>query len=280
MLRLIVVLLGFHAVAAAAERPHVVFVTGDHEYGSEQTMPLLAAELEKHYGFRTTVLKAFPDENAEQNIPGLDALGTADVAVFFLRWRRLPADQLQHIARFLDSGKPLIGFRTTSHAFNYPKNHPLAKWNQFAADYFGAPPGWGGGHYHYGHTSSTQVTVVPEARRHPILTGVAPAFSVRSWLYHVLPNYPPADAGRLLVGKSVKPERADAVDNPVAWTWKNKAGARVFFTTLGHPEDFRNESVQRLVINAMLWTAGKHVPAKWAGPFEVNVAYHGIRQTR
>ena len=38
-------------------KPLVVFVTGDHEYGSESTMPLLAAELEKNYGMRTIVLK-------------------------------------------------------------------------------------------------------------------------------------------------------------------------------------------------------------------------------
>ena len=88
---------------APLKQPQVVFVTGDHEYSSEETMPLVAAELEKHYGMQTTVLKAYPDENAEENIPGLEALDKADVAVFFLRWRRLPAAQLEHIRKYLDA---------------------------------------------------------------------------------------------------------------------------------------------------------------------------------
>src|SRR5262245_37198768 len=79
------------------KQPHVVFVTGDHEYSSEETMPLIAKALEQRYGMRTTVLKAQPNENAEENIPGLEALEQADLAVFFLRWRRLPTAQLTHI---------------------------------------------------------------------------------------------------------------------------------------------------------------------------------------
>ena len=83
------------------KKPFIVFVTGDHEYSSEATLPLIAAELEKNYGFRTKVLKAFPDYNAEENIPGLEVLKEADVAVFFLRWRRLPAEQLKYIEDYL-----------------------------------------------------------------------------------------------------------------------------------------------------------------------------------
>src|SRR5688572_33497684 len=103
--------------AANDKKPLIVFVTGDHEYSGEATLPLIAAELEKNYGFRTKVLKAFPDHNSEENIPGLEALKEADVAVFFLRWRRLPAEQVQFIEDYLKTGKPVIGFRTTTHAF-------------------------------------------------------------------------------------------------------------------------------------------------------------------
>ena len=263
---------------APLKPPHIVFVTGDHEYSSEATMPLIAAELEKHYGMQTTVLKSYPDENAEENIPGLEALDKADAAVFFLRWRRLPAAQLEHIRKYLDAGKPVVAFRTTTHAFNYPKGHELEKWNRFAVDYLGAPPGWGNGHYHYGHKSSTDVSINPTAAGDPILTGVDRSFHVRSWLYHVAPNYPPADAKRLLIGKAVDPDRKDAIENPVAWTWKNKAGGKVMATTLGHPEDFQVEAVQRFVINSIHWAASKPAPKKWAGKISVNVIYHGIRK--
>jgi len=264
----------------AAKVPHIVFVTGDHEYSSEGTMPALAKILERDYGFKTTVLLAHPDENAEENIPGLEKLKDADMAVFFLRWRRLPAEQMQHIESFLKSGKPLVAFRTSTHSFNYPKDHPLAEWNKrFSAEALGGPPGWGGGHTHYGHDASTDVYLAPGAGQSPILKGVAKEFHVRSWLYHVLPDYPPKDANILLMGKAVNPNKP-AIDNPVAWTWKNKFGGNVFMTTIGHPEDFEVAAFQRLVINGVHWAAGKPVPDKWQGPYDIKVAYHGIRKTK
>ncbi len=260
---------------SAAPSKHIVFVCGDHEYSGEQTLPLLAAELEKRYGFRTTVLKSAPDQNGETDIPGLEALKTADLAVFYLRWRRLPAEQLAHIETYVKTGKPLFGFRTTSHSFNYPKDSPLAEWNRWAAGTFGAPPGWGAdGHTHFGHQASTDVYQVPGAGSHPILKGVAEKFHVRSWLYRVLPKWPPPDAARLLMGKAIDPNKP-AEDNPVAWTWNNGHGARVFFTTLGHPEDFAVEPFQRLVVNAIHWCL-KRDPRKWKGPMPINVPYRGM----
>lgn len=276
--RLVVVLLlgALLPSARAAEPPHVVFVCGDHEYGGEVTMPLLAAELERNYGLRATVLTSQPDQNAEENIPGLEVLAKADLAVLYLRWRRLPAEQIAHLDAYLKSGRPLMGFRTTSHAFKYPKGHPLEAWNGFAAEAFGAPPGWGAdGHTHYGHKASTDVTVNPGATNHPVLRGVAGPFHVRSWLYQILPKWPPADAERLLTGAAVDPDKP-AEPNPVAWTWKNKNGARVFFTTLGHPEDFRAEPLQRLLVNAVHWCLDRPVPDPWKGAFKMDAPYRGM----
>jgi type 1 glutamine amidotransferase len=255
----------------------VVFVTGDHEYSSEATMPLIAAELEKNYGIRAVVLKSSPDQNAEENIPGLEILQEADLAVFFLRWRRLPADQVKFIDDYLKSGKPRMGFRTSTHSFNYPKGHELEKWNAFGERAFGAPPGWGGtaAHTHYGHESTTDVSVIAEAAKHPVLTGVEKTFHVNSWLYKVLPDYPVKGTKWLLMGKSVNPNAA-AIENPVAWTWLTETNQRVFFTTLGHPEDFQLEPVQRLTINAIHWTLGLPVPKKWAGKMNINVPYRGM----
>jgi len=257
-----------------AKKPLVVFVTGDHEYSSELTMPLFAAELEKNYGLRTKVLKSVPDYNGEKDIPGLEALAEADLAVFFLRWRQLPQEQLDRIEAYLKSGKPVMGFRTTTHAFNYPDGDPRKRWNAFGEFAFGSPPGWGGAakHTHYGHQSTTDVTVIPEAAKNPILTGVDPSFHVASWLYRVLPDYPAKGAVPLLMGKSVNPDKP-ATDNPVAWTWKNEWGGKTFLTTLGHPEDFRVPAVQRLVINAVHWGLGKPVPKTWKGPLTIDVPY-------
>ena len=243
----------------------------------KQTLPLIAAELEKNYGLRTKVLKSTPNQNGEKDIPGLEALKEADLAVFFLRWRQLPQEQLDLIDAYLKSGKPVMGFRTTSHAFNYPTGDPRERWNAFGEFAFGAPPGWGGAakHTHYGHKSTTDVTVIPEAAKNPILRGVAPEFQAASWLYRVLPDYPAKGAVPLLMGKSVNPDKA-AIDNPVAWTWQNQWGGKAFFTTLGHPEDFQVASFQRLVINAIHWCLGKPIPKKQPDKLDINVAYRGI----
>ena len=257
------------------KKPLVVFVTGDHEYSSEATMPLIAAELEKNYGMRTIVLKSSPDHTSEENIPGLEALKNADLAVFFLRWRRLPEEQVKFIDDYLESGRPVMGFRTSTHSFNYPPGHPLEKWNAFGERAFGSPPGWGGAakHTHYGHESSTDVSIIPEAASHPILKGVDKNFHASSWLYHVLPGYPVKGSTWLLMGRAVNPNTPTAIENPVAWTWQTAAGGKSFMTTLGHPQDFQQQAMQRLVINAVHWTLGRPVPEKWKGKINIDVPY-------
>ena len=263
-------------VDAQKQKPLVVFVCGDHEYSGEETLPLLAAVLEKNYGFRTKILKSFPDQNAEKNIPQLEILAKANLAVFFLRWRLLPAEQVAFIDAYVKSGKPIMGLRTSTHAFNYPKEDALFNFNGFAERAFGAPPGWGAsGHTHYGHKSSTDATVIASKKMHPILTGVDSNFHVRSWLYKVLPNYPVKGADWLIMGKSVNPDKP-AEDQPIAWTWQNEYKGRVFFTTMGHPEDFAVEAFQRLLVNAIHWELGLAVPKIWPGKLDINIAYRGI----
>lgn len=257
-------------------KPLVVFVCGDHEYSGEFTLPLIAAELEKNYGFRTKVLKSYPDQNAEKNIPGLESLKEADLVVFFLRWRLLPPDQLALIEEYLKSGKPVMGFRTSTHAFNFPKGHESERWNAFGEFALNAPPGWGkAGHTHYGHMSTTDVYGIASASKHPIMKGVDPNFHLASWLYRVLPSYPTKGSEWLLMGKSVNPDKP-AIDNPIAWVGKNSYGAKVFTTTIGHPEDFAVESFQHLIINAIHFQVGKKVPKKWKGKLDINVPYRGM----
>ncbi len=274
----LVLIFGFSlALHAQKKKPLVVFVCGDHEYSGESTLPLMASFLEKNYGFRTKVLSSYPDQNSEKNIPGLEALREADLAVFFLRWRILPSNQIAEIEAYLQSGKPIMGFRTSTHSFNYPKGDSLESYNGFAERAFGAPPGWAGksGHTHYGHKASTDVRMIPEAKKHPILNGVDPNFHVRSWLYRVLPDFPVKGSEWLLMGKAIDPDK-EAVDQPVAWTWKNRYNGRVFFTTMGHPEDFSVEAFQHLVVNAIHWELGLKVPTNWKGNLDIHVPYRGM----
>ena len=104
---------------AAAQ--HVVFVTGDDEYRSEYSMPMIARILEVRHGLKTSIAYARPTPQTKDNIEGLEALRTADLAVFFLRWRQLPDHQMRLILDYAASGKPLAGLRTSTHSFQYPK---------------------------------------------------------------------------------------------------------------------------------------------------------------
>lgn len=278
-MRRLILLLALATWTLAAKSPLIVFVCGDHEYSGETTLPLLAKTLESQYKFRTQILKSSPDQNGETDIPGLEALANADLVVFYLRWRRLPAAQLAWIEAYLKSGKPVIGLRTTSHAFNYPKGDPLEAWNRWGPEVFGTPPGWNAeGHTHFGHQSTTTVLLDGGHASHPILTGVQTPFAAASWLYRVLPKYPPADATILLRGESVNPNKPAEI-NPIAWTWKNKYGATSFYTSLGHPGDFALEPFQRLLVNAIHWTLDRQPPKKWAR-LKIEVPYRGIVKTK
>src|SRR5437867_801080 len=116
---------------------HIVFITGDEEYRSEEGMPMLAKILAVHHGFNCTVL--FPinpadgtiDPNNSTNITGLEKLKNADLCVIFTRFRELPDDQMKYFVDFLNSGKALIGIRTATHAFQYSRNKqsPYAKYD-------------------------------------------------------------------------------------------------------------------------------------------------------
>lgn len=253
----------------AEDLPHVVFLIGEDEYKSEVTMPGLARELETKFGWKCTLLhdsnitsmwKPVAGERLN-SFPDLSPLEDADLVVVYLRFRTLPEEQVAKIQAYIDSGRPFVGFRTSTHTFNYHPDDPLAaQWNKFGADVLGAP--W---IHHYGHESSTDVFVAPGAENDPILTGVDPEFHVRSWLYQVKPDYPPSSAVPVLIGKSVGPSKkpeAERDQNPVAWKHIHPGGGRVFMTTIGHPEDFEVPAFRTLVINGIHWALDLPIPAK------------------
>ena len=223
-------------VAQMEDRPHIVFVVGEAEYRSELTMPALAQVLSSNYGFQTTVLIDSELEGEQTtSIEGLDTLSSADLVILYLRFRQLPDAQLAKIQVYIDSGRPIVAFRTTTHAFAYEGEDPRAKqWNNFGARELGAP--W---IYHYGHDASTDAKTVGE---HPILNGVSTEFHVRSWTYHVRPDYPPKSANILVYGRPVFPDGSrgdEETFNPITWTCMHSGGGRVFTTTMGHPADLR-----------------------------------------
>ena len=263
---MIVLILAF-ATTTMAGPPSVVFVVGEGEYRSEWSMAALADLLERDHGFETTVLF---DEKLHggpgNDIQGLEALESADLAVFYLRFRQLPPEQLEMIAEYVERGGAIVGFRTSTHAFDYPEDHPsAARWNDFGADVLGAP--W---KYHYGHEARTEVTIPDSVRDHPVVADVGSEFPVRSWTYHVRDDFPPTDATVLALGRPVRPEEGglgDETVNPVAWTWTRPEGGRTFTTTMGHPRDFSQADFRRLVVNGVHWALEMPAPDGGVGAF-------------
>ena len=269
--------------ATAQERaPHVVFVTGDEEYRSEESMPMLARILKRDHGFRVTVLysldeQGFIDPNNLTSIPGLEALDSADLMVMFTRFRALPEPQLKRILDYVESGRPVVGFRTSTHAFRYPNDSTRTFYNEeWERRVFGQK--WIVHHGHFGDGAEplTDVQIVPWRTTHPVLRGVQP-FQAYSWLYHVEGGEHElyGDSKPLLTGRALRTNQTARLAqyplvNPVAWT-KTYTGsygrpARVFFTTLGHPYDFRDASMRKLALNGILWAMGmeSRIPAECA----------------
>jgi hypothetical protein len=229
-------------------------------------MPLLAKELQR-LGFRTTVIlpPGDPEENRNgAGIPGLEVLKEADAAVFFLRFLSLDDQQFAHLERYLKSGKPIIGLRTSTHAFRYAAGHPRVSWNEdFGRKVMGT-------HYLWHMKGVTACRRLEQAKGHPILTGVGEQFTSPGQLYIVdlEPGCVP-----LIIGNGDMPKDHVVSDrfrtrliaknetDILAWTWQNHYGARVFASTLGHPRDFAVPQIIRLLVNGIHWAAGAAVPA-------------------
>lgn len=170
--------------------PHVVLVSGDEEYRSEEALPQLAKILSKRHGFKCTVLFAQdPDEpgivnpNNLNNIPGLEQLQTADLMIIFTRFRALPDEQMKYIDNYLKKGKPVIGIRTSTHAFYFKNIDFESNYLHYGNSYKGEDE-WDGGFgrlvlgekwiSHHGHhkVQSTKGMAAPGAKDHPILNGI------------------------------------------------------------------------------------------------------------
>lgn len=275
---------GFHG---PGKGKHIVFITGDEEYRSEEAMPMLAQILAKTYGFTCTVLFSTDPKTSEidafqlSNIPGLEALQTADLMVVFTRFRELPAAQMKYIDAYLKTGKPVIGLRTATHAFYYQKDTA----NAFARyDYLSKAKGFDSGfgkqvlgetwinhHGHHGHEGTRAlVNGIEQDAKNPLLNGVKDIWTPTDvYTVTALKN-----ANVLLYGQSTSGMTDTSRVNleksvmPIAWTHSymlpgGKKG-KAFATTMGASIDFKSEDLRRLLVNATFWAVGleKQIPER------------------
>ncbi len=255
----------------------IVLVTGDEEYRSEESMPQLARILAR-LGASCTVLFAIGtdgtiDPGVVDNIPGLEALARADLLVLFTRFRDLPDAAMQHVDDYVNSGRPIVALRTSTHAFAPREGSRFARyaWNSkepeggFGRVVLGET--WIAHHGKHGE-QGTRGVVAPDAAEHAILRGVdasdvwdpADVYRVRLPL---LPDITPLLLGLVLQTMAkdspVLPDQGERM--PIAWVRElpqpSGRRARVFTTTLGSAQAFTAAGTRRLLVNACLWAAGR-----------------------
>lgn len=280
---------------------HIVLVSGDEEYRSEEALPQLAKILSKHHGFRTTVLFAIDPKTGEidpqtaTNIPGLEQLKTADLMIMFLRFRDLPDEQMRHIEEYVKAGKPIIAMRTSTHAFNVPEgNYARWHWKNAEGDWQGGfgrkifGETWVAHHGKHKH-EATRGLIPPPGRDHPIVRGIDSGDIWGSTDVYTV-NLPlPGDSKPLVLGQVLRREGEFDKDDvhygmkptdpplegekndpmmPIAWIKSyeypgpGSEKGKAFVTTMGSAADLTSEGFRRLLVNAAYHLSGLEVPAK------------------
>ncbi|MDX1637082.1 MAG: ThuA domain-containing protein [Balneolaceae bacterium] len=265
----------------AAEGPgngkHIVLVSGDEEYRSEEALPMLAEILATHHGFNTTVLFAidpetgYVDPEYQNNIPGLHQLQSADLMVIFTRFRELPDEQMKYIDQYIQAGKPVVGMRTATHAFMYEDN-PDSPYAHY--DFRSTERGWEDGFgrqilgetwidHHGVHAEEGTRGIIDgirERQNHAILRGVQDIWG-KTDVYGTRELH--GDPEVLVWGLSTEKMTPDSRINwkksamPVAWikeyTSEQGNTGRVFTTTMGASIELVSEDLRRMIVNACYW---------------------------
>jgi hypothetical protein len=284
---------------------HIVFIASDHEYRGEETCPAIARILAYRYGFKCTVLFGLDKDGYIQagssRIPGMAALDNADMMFLFLRFVAPDDATMKPFISYLDRGGPVLGLRTTTHAFNGLKGDN-SKYNYNSRDKsydygFGRqvlgetwrPPN--AGHYGRNHKYSTRMFGVPEQANHPVLRGVKDMHAMAgAYSAQPLPNS--VILGKNQVLDSMKPDGkplANKPPSPAIWvrTYKSTSGkeGRVFASTQGGSEDILSEGVRRVIINGVFWCMGLEKDIKadmdvaFVGPYHpVTFSFGGYRK--
>lgn len=271
---------------------HIVLVSGDEEYRSEEALTQLGRILARHHGFKCTVLYAIDPKTGEitptvlNHIPGLENLKTADLMIIFTRFRDLPDDQMKHIVDYVEAGKPVLGIRTATHAFNIKKGATYFKYSNSN----GGPEYEGGfgrqvlgekwiAHHGNHKFEATRGLLAPDAADHPIVRGIKDGDIFGPTDVYAVRLPLPEGCRPLVLGQVVKgmkredPPIEGPKNNPmmpIAWT-KTYKGGRVFTTTMGCAVDLESEGFRRLLVNAAYWCVGLEAKI----PAQSNVAIVG-----
>jgi type 1 glutamine amidotransferase len=279
---------------------HIVFLASDHEYRAEEACPALARILAKRMGFKCTVIFGVDKdgfiEAGSSLVTGMEALEKADLFFIFARFLNLPDDQMAHVETYLERGGPVVGLRTSSHAFKIPGDSKYAKYD-FKSKTAGYENGFGHqvlgntwiGHYGTNHKQGTRIETIPEQRSHVILTGVGETAFTHAGGYvgKAAPDFTVLANSQPLVTMDPASE-ADPKKPPMPCTWTRSYAAkdgtkhRVFHSTQGASQDFLDDNYRRMILNGVLWAIGMEKEIKadldisFVGPFNPsNFSFNG-----
>ena len=226
-------------------RTHIAIVMAEDEYQTDKTLPVFAAKhLQKD--FRVSLI--FGSQTERNEIPGLNAIQNADIALLSIRRRTLSPEQLNLIREFESAGKPMIGIRTSSHAFCLRKEKPkpgFSEWPEFDADV------WGGNYTGHTKNGTTYSMVLADGvGQHPVLKDVDYQNKIvgHKSLYMTAPLAESTEC--ILLGQATDGETVF----PVVWTNQRANGGMSFYTSLGHVDDFAQPEFQQLLRNAIQWS--------------------------
>lgn len=269
--------------AGKANGKHVVLLSGDEEYRSEESMPMLAQVLSSQ-GFKCTVLFSMGEDGTvnpenQKSLSNSISLDSADAIVMSLRFRNWDDTSMQRFENALDRGVPIVALRTSTHAFNFPKDSKWAKYSFNAGKDTGWEKGFGRQvlgeswvNHHGKHKVEGTRSVIEAANKdNPILNGVGEIFGTTD-VYGAKPLEPSTVLLRGQVTQTLEPD-SPAVEGkkndpmqPIAWTreFKHEDGTvnRVLTTTMGAATDLQDEDLRRLVVNGVYWGLKMDVPAK------------------
>ena len=252
----------------------IVFIASDHEYRGEETLPAMARILAKRYGFKCTVI--FGTNQADgtilpgsSNLHGLSVLKDADLMVIFMRFINMEDDEMQHFVDYVDRGGPIIGLRTSTHAFQIPKDRKFYAYDwQYPGEEY--KKGFGRqvlgetwvSHYGTNHVQSSNLELIDAQKEHPILRGVKDVH-VMAGAYTANPIEGSTVLANSLVLNGMtadSPRDEKKGPQPSVWVrnYKSKSGkeARIFATTQGASQDIVNDGFRRLLLNAHFWCMG------------------------
>ena len=255
-------------IRGSSGSPYVHFFAAEAEYGAFYSMPMLAEILNQRHGFTVSVSYSLDsegnvDSRVKDGLRGFELLEHADLLVVFTRSKYLTKSTASAFQKYLDSGRPLVGFRTANHGFSFPKEDPDAEYLKTQGWTHKGPQlcrMWKhkfGGHHGGSPKDGMLTDIYPnqDHASHPILRGVKPYQDPRH-LYILLnePGKTEYDFTPLVYGKARKifdhKKHLPKVQPTVILSEKPRR--TVYSSTCG-ADTFKDPSARKLALHSIFW---------------------------